>query len=572
MTADRKSRFSSRAQARNKKNAASVPLFLLVSHKNHCSHFSTNRRLSFLHCISIASLVSSYRSNPLDFIITITMNRSFVFDCAPPPPALTTTKSTATSRPTTVRAKLSRTSSAPTRSNNTTTTSPRKSALPPKKRKVSGKHLTQLPMTILKRQVASKWTAASFSHGSSVVTPAPPPITGSAFYLERYGEKALSLYPKGPQTLKVPRTSSLQVVGDPAKFLRTLDHTTPTPTTTSVPLNVQIPQEEHSQQFKIPTPRKANKASVESIVHKKPAAAVVAKTISQGSVPPRKASRQGVVTPSPMGMILPSTTTTMATPSMPSRTLQPSPLKRSSSSRRLALGMAHDPINLVDNNNNDKVDDDYSTLTGGTLSTGPTNRAITQGSSNVPYLQGGSVSVGHVQFAVPARYVKNMPPGPDRTTTRQAFRPVRKVSLTNGTMMTPPSASSSSITHSTRGRRRGRRGSSCSGGGATTQALTGTTATTVYSPTSSRRPTTNQVVDFMPPPPLYHAGLSPPYHDYAARTSTTTSAISATTTYRHDASSANNTPAATVPHHPLYQAHHSGRRSAAFSPTSSQRK
>jgi hypothetical protein len=81
---------------------------------------------------------------------------------------------------------------------------------PPKKRKVVLKHTFQpcvgkAPLTVLVRQVASAWSpvrprrSPTTTGGPDARWLSPPPRTGSPFYTQRYGEKALDCYQKGPQ-------------------------------------------------------------------------------------------------------------------------------------------------------------------------------------------------------------------------------------------------------------------------------------------------------------------------------------------------------------------------------------
>lgn len=174
-----------------------------------------------------------------------------------------------------------------------------------------------------------------------------------------------------------------------------------------------------------------------------------------------------------------------------------------------------------------------------TYSSASTNRAVVLGQSQTSRshdsstMQGGGVSVGHVQFAVPPQYW--VPPGPDRTTTWPAFRPVRKVSLTHG----------SGSNHTT----------------------------TTPSPPPPRAYSTSMV----PPPHHNHH----PYHHHALSYTTTTTSqhdnihspmVPLAGTGRASSQSSRgrgrraSAPATSQVRHPLYQAHHSGRRAAAFSP------
>lgn len=451
--------------------------------------------------------------------------------------------------------------------NSNTHNSQRKGLLPPKKRKVAAKYVNpKLPMTILKRQVASKWDVP-FSRGST---------TGSPFYLERYGEKALSLYPKGPQTLHLPRC--LQPVDDPARFIFHRSGGSNNKSKVPVPQKSPPPrqQQEHKQ---IPSSRKTHKQAVNNN-----------KNTSRDS---NKSTRQGVVTPSPL---VPSnnqttTATTTVPPSTNSLTLQPSPLKRPNKTsspwhqnRRPSLGTAHDPIPLLD-------DDDTTTNTT-SLSTATTNRAVVLGKSQTSRRHRSrrhseGFTVGHVQFAVPTgsgmnnRYTMMMmpttttpaPPGPDRTTTWPAFRPVRKVSLTHNNSNTT-TTTSTTMKHQPMVRR-----------SSSVPDSKKTDTRPVPMTMTNRRhhhnpaPSSTLVANCLPPrhSPMVYSHVCATRTPTATPSPTTTPAPPALSPSRHYPDYHNAMVFSTrgglrsgnvVPPHPLYQAHHShsGRRAAAFSP------
>lgn len=303
--------------------------------------------------------------------------------------------------------------------------------LPPKKRKVPVDYNSSVvPTTILLRQVASCWDPPT------TVSRESSPSSGSPLYLERYGEKALSLYPNGPQTALLHK---IEPCADPVDLQLRYDkeHQAAAVAVTST---AKTAKARDSHENSLETAGTANMKSTDKgkPQHKdtpknkdrdKPTENNEAQEKEDGP------SRQGVVTPAPQatanvvphpkqGASLVATPFLTTAVSYKSKILVPSPLKRKN--LRQARAPAADAL-------------PFTNAQGSTApSTLGNHDTASMSSTRDPMAE---ITVGHVQFAVPLGGMKqdpltSAPPGPDRTTIRPAFQPVRKImptSTANGT-------------------------------------------------------------------------------------------------------------------------------------------
>ena len=380
---------------------------------------------------------------------------------------------------------------------------------------------TILPQTILKRQVASYWSPV---HGTSdEFASASSPVDGPYDYLERYGEKALLVYPKGPQTLFYHHGNHHTITTAAADTNGTTTQTQHWMPLLFPPIRDPIEFIHHNKKkatqsnYSTTTTRNANQDDtmaativadkdddddVDSKNNSSSQTFVSPKTTTTTTIPPdliivptrttatkkivSKAkqdfhtstgtSRQGVVTPSPAPpLLLPTDNKTTTTPStaplqnhhydtktrpcctvphdtpakmttqpktaatttttmmmtMTTTTIKPSPIKPRGNKHRfssntavvpMAGRSAADPI-LIDSSDEDDL---RTAPQEGSDTSIATNRAIVHGVPSKAACHPGA----NARHDVPNHVTTAVPPGPDASQTAPAFYPIRQDRVT----------------------------------------------------------------------------------------------------------------------------------------------
>jgi len=286
--------------------------------------------------------------------------------------------------------------------------------LPPKKRKapVILNNDSIVPTTILLRQVASCWYRPSVVNRASSTS-------GSTFYLERYREKALYLYPQGPQNFF---RHCIEPCADPADLQRRRDEKRATKKAAA-----SAPAAEKTATFKNSTILSSNNKYMASnkltknIKPTKHKCAKIDETVASRKVyvsPPSLTtattiSRQTQGSSIPTAAYATSQVVSSLSTSFPKRT----------SPRNKAASPVTDPL--------PSAKDKYSAAS----SSNETNPADMEAEmvTMIPLCSRERlpINAGDVSCTVPRGDVplQSAPPGPDHSLTPPAVRPVRKTCM-----------------------------------------------------------------------------------------------------------------------------------------------
>eukprot|EP00977_Amphora_coffeiformis_P025399 scaffold19629_cov147-Amphora_coffeaeformis.AAC.3 len=292
--------------------------------------------------------------------------------------------------------------------------------LPPKKRQVPVDHKNDknsvVPTTILLRQVASYWNPPTVVSRESSTS-------GSPFYLERYCEKALDLYPQGPQNLF---RHCIEPCADPADLQRRHDenqaakkaasdvteNTAATKYSTATSISTKKKYTTSKNLSKKDKPAKDKNGEKDKTVPSR-----------QGAVPPPSPSTAAAVPRQTHDKFISTTSASKTTDSSTATScfdLATSRLKRKTPRNKSAAPAA----------DTRPMADDKSSMVPPPKATNPTGTTTT----DVRQCETLLVHSEHVPLAVPrggsrSSPLRSAPPGPDRSLTPPAVRPMRKTDI-----------------------------------------------------------------------------------------------------------------------------------------------